>query len=133
MIHQYPLVIREHHLDTFGHVNNATYLELFEEARWELISAKGFTLQKVQNERKGPIILEINLRFSKELKLRETITIESELQSYRGKIGKMVQKMRGSNGEVAAELVLTFGLFDLDSRKLIPPTSEWLEAIGANP
>ena len=31
----YPLLIKETYLDTFGHVNNATYLTLFEEARWD--------------------------------------------------------------------------------------------------
>ena len=30
----YKVKIRESHLDTLGHVNNAVYLVLFEEARW---------------------------------------------------------------------------------------------------
>ena len=40
-VHEYEVVIREHHLDVFGHVNHAVYLELFEEARWELVTANG--------------------------------------------------------------------------------------------
>ena len=39
-VHEYALVIREQHLDTFGHVNNAKYLEILEEARWDLITAQ---------------------------------------------------------------------------------------------
>jgi len=31
-VHEYEILIKEHHLDSFGHVNNAVYLELFEEA-----------------------------------------------------------------------------------------------------
>ena len=38
----YYLIIRESHLDTFGHLNNATYLQLFEEARWDYITNRGF-------------------------------------------------------------------------------------------
>lgn len=40
-IHEYPVVIREHHLDTFGHVNNAAYLDILEEARWTPSPATG--------------------------------------------------------------------------------------------
>ena len=34
---EYPVIIREQHLDSYGHVNNATYLQLAEEARWEMM------------------------------------------------------------------------------------------------
>jgi hypothetical protein len=30
--HEYEALIHERHLDTFGHVNNAAYLEILEEA-----------------------------------------------------------------------------------------------------
>lgn len=37
-IFQYDMVIKIHHLDTFGHVNNAAYLQIFEEARsWDIL------------------------------------------------------------------------------------------------
>ena len=29
---EFEVLIREHHLDSYGHVNNATYLALYEEA-----------------------------------------------------------------------------------------------------
>ena len=32
-IYEYDKTILEQHLDTFGHVNNAVYLSLYEEAR----------------------------------------------------------------------------------------------------
>ncbi len=45
--HEYHLLILEKHLDTFGHVNNASYLEILEEARW-LESYSGRTGQFAQ-------------------------------------------------------------------------------------
>ncbi len=44
----YDTQIKEHHLDSFGHVNNATYLSLYEEARWESITENGYGLKEVQ-------------------------------------------------------------------------------------
>jgi acyl-CoA thioester hydrolase len=47
-IHTYPLTIKETYLDTFGHVNNAMYLALLEEARWDLITTNGYGLKIIQ-------------------------------------------------------------------------------------
>src|SRR5690606_13293796 len=61
-MHEYPLLIVESHLDTFGHINHATYLQIFEEARWDLITARGYGLEKIRESRLGPVILEANVR-----------------------------------------------------------------------
>ncbi|HSY61224.1 MAG TPA: acyl-CoA thioesterase [Cytophaga sp.] len=126
---KYPLMLREQHLDTFGHVNNATYLTLFEEARWELITQNGYGLSYIRETGLGPTILEINIKFMKELRLRQEIVIESRMVSYEGKIGKLTQTMI-RNGEPCCVAEFTVGLFSVKERKLVLPTPEWLKAIG---
>lgn len=132
-IHYYPVKILEKYLDTFGHVNNAVYLELFEEARWDYVTAGGYGMGEIVAHHQGPIILEVHLKFRKELLLREEIVIETQCTEYRKRIGKIVQYMRNSRGEVAAQGEFTFGLFDTVERKLIPPTPAWLKAVGLLP
>ena len=132
MISDYKILIREHHLDSYGHVNNATYLTLFEEARWEIITCRGYGYKKVHESGHGPVILEVSMKFLKELKLRESVTITLELESYEGKIGKIMQRMIKDDGEVACEMKMTMGFFDLKARKLILPTPEWKIAVGLN-
>lgn len=126
----YSVLIKETHLDTFGHMNNATYLELFEEARWQLITERGFGLEQIQKTKTGPVILEVNVKFAKEIKLREQISITTKVLSYEGKISKLQQQMIKSDGSLAAEAVFVVGFFDLRERKLIPPSPEWLKAIN---
>jgi thioesterase-3 len=128
----YPLIIKEHHLDTFGHVNNATYLELLEEARWEFISLRGFDLAYIQKHGIGPTIVEFHLKFFKELRLRQKIIIRTQNISYEKKIGKLRQIILNENGETCFEAIMTYGLFDTKERKLVLPTKEWLHAIGFN-
>jgi thioesterase III len=128
--HRYPLQILERHLDTFGHVNNATYLELYEEARWDWITKNGYGIERVQAERKGPTILEINLVFKRELKNRQPIEIVSWMESYRSRIGTCVQQIVDSDGRLCSEARFVIGLFDLDARKLVSPTPAWLSAVG---
>lgn len=129
---EYKLQIKEQHLDTFGHVNNATYLALLEEARWELLETHGFGLKKIQALQMGPIVLACQIQFLKELILREWVVIESQVLSYEKKIATMRQDIRDKAGCVRASAQLTFGFFDFNTRKLILPSAEWLIAIGSH-
>ena len=129
-VFKYTTVIKEHHLDTFGHVNNAMYLSLLEEARWELLNAHGFGLQEIRARKMGPVVLACEIKFLKELMLREAITIESEVLSYQKKIAVMRQDILNSQGVPCSQAKLTFGFFDLKARQLILPSDEWLQAIG---
>jgi thioesterase-3 len=126
----YPMIIKEHHLDTFGHVNNATYLSIMEEARWEFLNVNGFSLPQIHQLGVGPIVLECQIKFIKELTLRQKIVIESQLLSYEKKIGMMRQDILDEQGTLCSHAQMTFGFFDLSSRKLILPSTEWLRAIG---
>ena len=129
---EYPLMIREKHLDTFGHVNNAVYLEILEEARWEFITAAGYGIPKIRETGLGPTILEINLRFLRELKLRDHVMIKTELESYSGKVAVLKQWIENAQGQRCCEAEFKIGLFDVNQRKLVPPTSEWLRALGVH-
>jgi len=127
--HHYPILIKEGHLDTFGHVNNAVYLALLEEARWDLLTSNGYGLAKIMETRIGPTILEIKINFLKELKLRDEIVIETKLVSYHKKIGIISHEIkRGDERCCTTEIKLA--LFDLNLRKIISPTPEWLQGIG---
>ena len=132
-IHEFKIKIIESHLDFFGHVNNAVYLQLFEEARWDLITARGFGAGAIMKAQQGPVVLSVEMQFQKELKLREEITITTEALSYDRKVGRLQQKMKKADGAMACQAVFAFGLFDLKERKLIDPTPEWLHACGWQP
>lgn len=129
-VHTCKVLIRESHLDTFGHVNNATYLQLYEEARWDLITSRGFGLEKIRETKTGPVILEARVKFQRELVNREEITIETELLAYKGKIGEMRQTVKREDGSVACEAIFVFGLMDLAQRRLISPSPEWAHAVA---
>jgi YbgC/YbaW family acyl-CoA thioester hydrolase len=125
LLHRFPILIVEKHLDTFGHVNNATYLNLFEEARWDWITARDFGLDRIQASRTGPVVLEVNVRFKRELHCRERATIETKLLEHNGKIVRLGQNIYRGDATLACEAVFSMGFFDLDRRKLISPSPEW--------
>ncbi|MEK7355444.1 MAG: acyl-CoA thioesterase [Bdellovibrionota bacterium] len=129
-LHDYKVQILEKHLDTFGHVNNAVYLQLFEEARWDIVTSRGYGLDTVLKKRIGPTILAVNLQFRRELKNRDHVAIRTSVTQHQGKITNLRQAMINDKGEEACVADFTIGLFDLEQRKLIVPTPEWSHALG---
>lgn len=129
-VHDKATIVSEAHLDSFGHMNNARYLEVFEQARWDLVTARGFGMSQIRETSTGPVILEVAIKFLRELAPREAIVVRSQLLSYERKIGKLRQQILKSDGTVACDAVFTFGLFDLQRRKLIEPTPAWAYAVG---
>ncbi len=131
-IYEYTLKILEHHLDTFGHVNNATYLALYEEARWDLLNINNSGINVIMEKKIGPVLLDLHLTFKAELINREEIKIISQARTKMKNQFVLIldQKMLKANGKIASTLELSVGLMDLEKRKLIAPTPEWLKALG---
>lgn len=129
----YNLVILERHIDTFGHVNHATYLQILEEARWNLVTKGGWGMKRVQSSGVGSIILGAQLKFRRELLLREEIQVTTVCVSYRNVVGKLRHEIKKADGTLACTAEMDFGLFDLRSRKLLKPTQEWLTVLGYAP
>ncbi len=126
----YEFLVREAHLDTFGHVNNAEYLKLYEEARWEIITAGGYGMKEIKERGIGPVLLEVTLKFKKELKLRQRIRIETEIVEQNAKIFKIFQKMINTEtGDLHSEAEYTAGVFDTVKRKLIDIPDDWRRAV----
>ena len=131
-VYIYQTLIRESHLDTFGHVNNATYLILLEEARWDYITEAGYGLERVRNEQVGPVALEASIKYRKELVLREKITIETRFAGRPNRLTFVLEQMiKKENGQIAATFSITLGIMDFKGRKLIAPPEGWLKAMGA--
>jgi acyl-CoA thioester hydrolase len=129
-VHEYPLTILESDLDTFGHVNNATYLRLLEQARWQWITEGGYGLAEVRRRAQGPTILECTIRFRRELVNRERVVIRSSVESYVGKIAAVRQSIVRDDGQLCCEADFVMALFDVQARKIIEPTDEWLACVG---
>lgn len=131
-IYKYEKIILEHHLDTFGHVNNAVYLSIYEEARWDFITRNGLGLKQILESQIGPVLLDLQLTFKSELGNRDKIKIVSQARSeMKNKLVMVLdQKILKESGKVASTLTLSVGMMDLKERKLIAPSKEWLHALG---
>lgn len=125
----YPVVIKAEHLDAFNHMNNATYLQLYEEARWDILNTAGYDLAHIKKVGLAPTILKVTVSFLKEIHEGDEIIIQSHALGYKNKVGQLSQTML-RNDDICSEAVFTMGLFSLEARKLVYPTEEWLAVLG---
>ena len=125
-VYTYPVLIKETYLDSFGHVNNAVYLTLFEEARWEIFNKFNYGIQKIRETGIGPTLLEVNLKFIRELKARDQVIIRTENLSIEKYLFKVSQKIL-RNEEVCCEGLFTIACYDINQRRLVKPTPDILK------
>jgi thioesterase-3 len=127
--HEFKTSILSEHVDLYGHVNNAQYLQILETARWDWIEKFGGTRDLVQNLGVGPIVLEINIQFLKELKAEEKILIKSKREAKVGRIFTQEQEIINSVGECACKAIFKMGFLNLQTRRLVEPPFEWREIL----
>jgi thioesterase-3 len=77
MAHPYfDITVRGFHIDVFGHVNNARYLEFLEDARWCIYADM---LTELQRRQLALAIVNININYRKEALLHQVLRITAEV------------------------------------------------------
>jgi thioesterase-3 len=110
--------IRTFHADSFGHVNNARYLELLEEARWQFAEHHGL-LELLNEQNVGFIIMQMNLRFRLPVVEGDTIQVLTRLISLGTASGELEQRIMKSD-KLAAKSMFQFALIDRKSGVSVP-------------
>lgn len=75
---EYRFTVRGYELDSYGHVNNAVYLNYFEQARWEILRELGLIPFCRQNQLLL-IVTEMNIRYSHEAKVFDDLIIRTDM------------------------------------------------------
>ncbi|MBO4866603.1 MAG: thioesterase family protein [Ruminococcus sp.] len=81
----YNLTVRGYELDSFGHVNNAVYLQYAEAALWNFFKINEL-MEYTIDRSIFPVLMECSQRYMHELKLLDEVRIESEFTSDGGTI-----------------------------------------------
>lgn len=71
------LTVRGYELDSFGHVNNAVYLQYGEHAVWNFMKCSGL-LDRIQDSGLFPVVMESTIRYLHELRMLDAVRIDSE-------------------------------------------------------
>lgn len=108
------------HLDMYGHINNARYLEFLEAARWEFISAK-MSLKDLENSGIAFVVVNIHINYRHPATIGHVLEIQTKMSHVSSKSAKVHQEIfiEGSD-QIVVDADVTFVIIDAHSHKVLP-------------
>ena len=120
--------IRGYHADFYGHVNNARFLEFFEEDRWAQMESK-IDLNKWARKGLVFLVVNINVNYRRAVAVGEVVTVSTGIEKIGTRSVVLKQEVRFKSGqEVAADALVTFVVIDRGG-KAVEITGEILEEV----
>jgi thioesterase III len=117
MIHTIEIKIRGYHLDLFGHVNNARYLEFLEEARWAAFE-KTVDLEQLARKGWAFTVVNININYRRPALMHDVLRIETRIAEWRRRSAVVRQEVvHSQSGKTVADADVTFVIFDTAKQK----------------
>jgi thioesterase-3 len=117
MIHTIEIKIRGYHLDLFGHVNNARYLEFLEEARWAAFE-KTVDLQDMARRGYAFTVVNININYRRPALMNDVLCVETEVAKWGRRSAVIHQAVKNKGTDtVVADADVTFVIVDTRKQK----------------
>ena len=92
--------VRGYELDSFGHVNHATYISYLEHARWQVLRDAGITLQTFQNLQRWPVIARVEVDYLKPTYLGDLLEVETHVAEHKKTSFVFAQKITKNGAPV---------------------------------
>ncbi|KUJ66742.1 thioesterase [Streptomyces albus subsp. albus] len=127
------ITVRGYETDSQGHLNMSVYLQYAEHARWEMFRAAGITQKSLLDKGIGPVNLETNIKYRRELRAGDEVDVSCAIRISEGKTFTIEQLIHKADGTLSAELTSTGGIIDLTERRLIASPQDYLRALADDP
>lgn len=109
------------HCDHQGHMTVMFYFAMFDPASWHLLSAIGFTRERMAAERRGFVDVKSTIEYRSERRAGDLIVIDAGLLRIGNSSITAHYRMKNpENGELVATLNSVTVYFDLDAREPLP-------------
>jgi thioesterase-3 len=130
-LHRTQITVRGYHLDLYGHVNNARYLEFLEEARWGMLDDR-IDLARWQELGLAFTIVRIDISYRRAATLGDVLEVRSALAELGRKSATVHQEVYLNETEtLVAEADVTFVIVETESEKALPLEGDIAKALSA--
>jgi len=124
--------VRAYELDTQGHLASAVYVQYGDHAHRECLRAAGAAPDRLRAAGIGLVTLETTIRFRRELRADDEVTVSCAFVWREGKTYRLEQEFRRRDATLVAELTGLVGLVELAERKLVADPAARLRTIATN-
>lgn len=113
-------------LDANRHLRNTIYSELATHTRFRMLEARGFSQQRFEALRFGPVMFREEIRYRREARFGDTLRVSVAVAGLApdGSQWKVHQEVLRPDGKQAAVLTIEGAWIHLDSRRLIAAPDE---------
>lgn len=125
----HKIKVRGFHLDLYGHVNNARYLELLEAARWEYYEGE-IDYDYFEKNKLAFVIVNISINYKFPATIGDSVRIETSLKNAGGRsiVLKQVCYLNDTD-QVVVDADITFVILDQTTMKAIAIEGELREML----
>ncbi len=117
------IAVRGYHVDVYGHVNNARYLEFLEEARWAYFGER-VDLEWWQTRGYAFVIANINIDYRAPAGMGDVLAVSVEIAEIGNRSSIIRQRVRNQDGALVAGAAVTVVVFDRNTGKVLPIAGE---------
>lgn len=129
--HETTIAVRGYHLDMYGHVNNARYLEFLEEARWAWLEDR-LDLAPLLSRGPALFVVRMEIDYRQPAGIGDRLTVTTQLARTGRRSMTISQTIRrGGTDQLVAEALLTLVLVDRQTGQPIPLEGEAAELIAS--
>jgi YbgC/YbaW family acyl-CoA thioester hydrolase len=107
MVFNFSKKIYGYECDTYGHLNNAIYLQLYEAARAEALMTMNMPVAKLKELNIMLFLVKVELEYKKGIELEDTITIKTCIRQNNRLKAVWYQEIFNSKGELCSTATVT--------------------------
>ncbi|MCP1313386.1 MULTISPECIES: thioesterase family protein [unclassified Halomonas] len=114
------LRVRGYHLDGYGHVNNARYLEFMEEGRWAFFDDHAELIRELNRAGRAFVVVNLNIDYKRAAVQNDDLCVLTGILDVGERSARCHHRILTSDGKVVAQADLTFVLLDLKANEACP-------------
>ena len=120
LISKIDLCVGDGEIDALGHVNNARFLEYFEQGRMDWYNCCDATLNTPGDQHLGTVVVNIDVNFRRECFSGEQLSVLTSAFR-RGRTSYVLrQEIFASDGKCVSDAKVTSVLMDMNTRMRVP-------------
>lgn len=129
-ISRVTLRVRGYHLDGYGHVNNARYLEFLEEGRWGYFDDRPELARHFASGNPALVAVNLNINYRSAAVAGDDLEVLTRIAELGSKSARMYQEIRRlSDGQQISDADLTFVLLDVRANQSMTIEGEVRQAL----
>ena len=116
-ISQVGMRVRGYHLDGYGHVNNARYLEFMEEGRWAFFDEHPRLIQQLHSAGRAFVVVNLNIDYRAAAVQGDDLQVLTGIVDVGERSALCHHRIVRADGTLIAQADLTFVLLDVKANK----------------